>query len=53
MDLDKAQRKLEQEQKAYGLKKQQEVNKVERKYINYVRSLSGWVNYRSFLMRLK
>jgi len=35
MDLDKAQRKLEQEQKAYGLKKQQEVNKVERKYINY------------------
>lgn len=35
MDLDKAQRKLEQEQKAYGLKKQQEVNKVQRKYINY------------------
>lgn len=35
MDLDKAQRKLEQEQKAYGLKKQQEENKVQRKYINY------------------
>ena len=35
MDLDKAQRKLVQETKAYGLKKQQEVNKVERKYINY------------------
>ena len=35
MDFDKAARKLEQEQKAYGLKKQQEENKVERKYINY------------------
>ena len=35
MDLDKASRKLDQEQKAYGLKKQQEVNKVDRKYINY------------------
>ncbi|MFA5328140.1 MAG: efflux RND transporter periplasmic adaptor subunit [Prolixibacteraceae bacterium] len=35
MDLDKAQRKLEQEQKAYVLKQKQEVNKVERKYINY------------------
>ncbi len=35
MDLDKAQRKLGQEQKAYGLKKQQEENKVQRKYINY------------------
>ncbi|MDP2337694.1 MAG: efflux RND transporter periplasmic adaptor subunit [Bacteroidota bacterium] len=35
MDLDKAQRKLEQEQKAYGLKQKQEVNKVDRKYINY------------------
>ena len=35
MDLDKATRKLEQEQNAYVLKKQQEVNKVDRKYINY------------------
>ncbi len=35
MDLDKAQRKLGQEQKTYGLKKQQEENKVQRKYINY------------------
>lgn len=35
MDYDKANRKLEQEKKAYGLKKQQEENKVERKYINY------------------
>ena len=35
MDLDKAKRKLEQEQKAYGLKRKQEVNKVDRKYINY------------------
>lgn len=35
MDLDKARRKLEQEQKAYGLKQKQEVNKVNRKYINY------------------
>lgn len=35
MDYDKANRKLEQEQKAYGLKKQQEENKVERRYINY------------------
>jgi len=35
MDNDKAARKLEQEQKAYVLKKQQEENKVQRKYINY------------------
>jgi multidrug efflux pump subunit AcrA (membrane-fusion protein) len=35
MDYDKANRKLEQELKAYGLKKQQEANKVERRYINY------------------
>ncbi|MFY9152021.1 MAG: efflux RND transporter periplasmic adaptor subunit [Prolixibacteraceae bacterium] len=35
MDFDKAKRKLEQEQKAYGLKKKQEENKVDRKYINY------------------
>ncbi|HZL09376.1 MAG TPA: efflux RND transporter periplasmic adaptor subunit [Prolixibacteraceae bacterium] len=35
MDFDKATRKLEQEQKAYGLKTKQEVNKVDRKYINY------------------
>jgi multidrug efflux pump subunit AcrA (membrane-fusion protein) len=35
MDYDKANRKLEQEMKAYGLKKQQEENKVERRYINY------------------
>lgn len=35
MDADKAARKLEQEQKAYVLKKQQEENKVQRRYINY------------------
>jgi multidrug efflux pump subunit AcrA (membrane-fusion protein) len=35
MDLDKAKRRLEQEQKAYGLKQKQEENKVNRKYINY------------------
>lgn len=35
MDQDKAKRKLEQELKAYTLKKQQEENKVQRKYINY------------------
>ena len=35
MDLDKAKRKLEQEQKAYLLKQKQEVNRVERKYISY------------------
>ena len=35
MDLDKAKRKLEQEQKAYILKRKQEENKVNRKYINY------------------
>lgn len=35
MDLDKAKRRLEQEQKAYGLKRKQEENKVNRKYINY------------------
>lgn len=35
MDADKAARKLEQEQKAYILKKQQEENKVQRRYINY------------------
>lgn len=35
MDFDKAKRKLEQEQKAYGLKKKQEENKVDRRYINY------------------
>lgn len=35
MDNDKAVRKLEQEQKAYLLKKQQEENKVARKYISY------------------
>lgn len=35
MDSDKAARKLEQEQKAYKLKKQQEENRVQRRYINY------------------
>ncbi len=35
MDLDKAKRKLEQDQQAYILKKKQEENKVDRKYINY------------------
>jgi len=35
MDLDKAVRKLDQEQKAYVLKKKQEVNRVDRKYISY------------------
>lgn len=35
MDLDKANRKLEQEQKAYGLKTKQEENKVNRRYISY------------------
>jgi len=35
MDLDKAKRRLEQEQKAYVLKKQQEENRVDRKYISY------------------
>lgn len=35
MDLDKAQRKLDQEQKTFVLKKKQEENKVQRKYINY------------------
>jgi multidrug resistance efflux pump len=35
MDLDKAKRKLDQDQKAYILKKKQEENKVDRKYINY------------------
>lgn len=35
MDLDKAKRKLEQEQKAYVLKKKQEENRVNRRYINY------------------
>ncbi len=35
MDLNKAERKYEQEVKAYELKKQQEENKVKRKFINY------------------
>jgi len=35
MDMDKAKRHLEQEQKAYTLKKQQEENKVNRTFINY------------------
>lgn len=35
MDNDKAARKLEQELKAYKLKKQQEENRVQRRYINY------------------
>ena len=35
MDLDKANRKLEQVKTAYELKIQQEINKVTRKYINY------------------
>ncbi len=35
MDLDKATRKLGQEKNAYILKKKQEENKVDRKYINY------------------
>ena len=35
MDLDKANRKLEQTKNAYKLKIQQEINKVNRKYINY------------------
>lgn len=35
MDNDKAARKLEQEQKAYKLKTQQEENRVQRRYINY------------------
>ncbi len=35
MDLDKAKRKLDQDQQAYILKKKQEENKVDRKYISY------------------
>lgn len=35
MDLDKAKRKLDQEITAYGLKKKQEINRVDRKYISY------------------
>ena len=35
MDLDKAKRKLDQDQQAYILKKQQEENKVDRKFITY------------------
>ncbi len=35
MDFDKARRKLDQELKAYELKRQQEENKVMRKFINY------------------
>ncbi|MBW8332266.1 MAG: efflux RND transporter periplasmic adaptor subunit [Prolixibacteraceae bacterium] len=35
MDNDKAARKLEQEQKAYILKKKQEENRVDRRYISY------------------
>ncbi|WP_297091706.1 efflux RND transporter periplasmic adaptor subunit [uncultured Draconibacterium sp.] len=35
MDYDKALRKLEQSKQAYELKTQQEVNKVNRKFINY------------------
>jgi len=35
MDFDKATRRLEQERNAYVLKKKQEENKVDRKYINY------------------
>lgn len=35
MDLDKAQRKHEQEVQAYNLKRQQEDNKVNRRFINY------------------
>jgi HlyD family secretion protein len=35
MDLDKAKRKLDQDIKAYDLKKKQEENRVERRYISY------------------
>lgn len=35
MDLDKAKRRYEQEQQSYKLKKQQEENKVNRKFINF------------------
>lgn len=35
MDYDKAERKYEQEKKAYALKKTQEENKVNRQFINY------------------
>lgn len=35
MDFDKAERKLEQNKQAYKLKTQQEINKVNRKFINY------------------
>jgi HlyD family secretion protein len=35
MDNDKADRKLEQEQKAYVLKRKQEENRVDRRYISY------------------
>jgi len=35
MDYDKAVRKLDQEQRAYGLKQKQEQNKVDRKIINH------------------
>lgn len=35
MDYDKAKRKLEQNKQAYLLKTQQEINKVNRKFINY------------------
>lgn len=39
MDLDKAKRKLEQQKKSYELVTQQEINKVNRKYINYKQTL--------------
>lgn len=39
MDLDKASRKLEQVQKSYELLTQQEINKVNRKFINYKQNL--------------
>ncbi|MBC8005649.1 MAG: efflux RND transporter periplasmic adaptor subunit, partial [Verrucomicrobia bacterium] len=53
MDNDKAARKLEQEQKAYKLKKQQEENRVQRRYISYRQILERYEELKNLFTNLE
>lgn len=53
MDNDKAARKLDQEQKAYKLKKQQEENRVQRKYISYRQILERYQELQNLFTSLE
>jgi len=53
MDLDKAKRRLEQEQKAFVLKMKQEENRVDRRFINYRQVLERFQELNKLLAELE